>query len=90
MTLRLGYQFTENWAAHWRIAYAFGSDILLANAASVEYLSKCNCWALGIEIAQNRQFGVGVNLLYRVVGLGNDPTSIAQQGFDDFGFLNDF
>jgi hypothetical protein len=29
-------------------------------------------------------------VLYRVVGLGNDPTTFAEQGFDDFGFIEDF
>jgi lipopolysaccharide assembly outer membrane protein LptD (OstA) len=88
--LSIGYQFTRNWSARWQLAYSFENSLLLGNRASVEYLSKCNCWAAGLEVRQNRQFGFEFNILYRIVGLGQDPTGFAEGGLKDFGFLDGF
>jgi lipopolysaccharide assembly outer membrane protein LptD (OstA) len=87
---RVRYAFTKNWSARYQIAYAFENSILLANSASVEYLSKCVCWGLGVEVRQNRQFGFEFNVIYRIVGLGNDPTGLSEGGLDQFGFLDAF
>jgi lipopolysaccharide export system protein LptA len=86
--LSLRYQFTPSWSGRYQIAYAFEQSILLTNRAAVEYLSKCKCWALGVEARQNRQLGFEFNILYRIVGLGNDPTGFSQGGLDQFGFLD--
>jgi hypothetical protein len=53
-------------------------------------LSKCKCWALGLEARQNRQLGFEFNIIYRIVGLGNDPTGFSEGGLDQFGFLDGF
>ena len=46
--------------------------------------------ALGLEARQNRQLGFELRFLYRIVGLGNDPTDSTQGGLDQFGFLDGF
>jgi lipopolysaccharide assembly outer membrane protein LptD (OstA) len=88
--LGLRYQFTPYWSSRYEIAYAFEQSILLTNRSSVEYLSKCKCWALGLEARQNRQLGFEFNIIYRIVGLGNDPTGFSEGGLDQFGFLDGF
>jgi lipopolysaccharide assembly outer membrane protein LptD (OstA) len=86
--VRLAYQFSENWSIRYQVARSFETKILLANRGSVEYLSKCKCWAAGIELRQNRQFGFEFGVTYRLVGLGNDLTGSARQGYSSFGFLD--
>jgi lipopolysaccharide assembly outer membrane protein LptD (OstA) len=87
-SLSLRYQFTPYWSGRYQIAYAFEQSILLTNRAAIEYLSKCRCWALGLEARQNRQLGFEFNVVYRIVGLGNDPTGFSEGGLDQFGFLD--
>jgi LPS-assembly protein len=65
-------QVTPRWLLGYRTAYSFESDVVLQNAGFVEYLSKCGCWAAGVEVATDRNSGVDVRLLYRLVGIGND------------------
>jgi lipopolysaccharide assembly outer membrane protein LptD (OstA) len=89
-TLGLRYQFTPNWSGRYQIAYAFEQSILLTNRAAIEYLSKCECWALGLEAQQNRQLGFEFNVVYRIVGLGNDPTGFSKGSLEQFGFLDGF
>ena len=89
-SLGLTYRFTRNWSGRYQIAYAFEQSILLTNRAAVEYLSKCECWALGLEARQNRQLGFEFNVVYRIVGLGNDPTGFSEGSLKQFGFLDGF
>jgi lipopolysaccharide assembly outer membrane protein LptD (OstA) len=86
--LSLRYQFTPYWSARYQIAYAFERSILLSNRASIEYLSKCNCWAVGVEARQNRQLGFEFNIVYRIVGLGDDTSGFSKGGLGQFGFLD--
>ncbi|MGE4609162.1 MAG: hypothetical protein AAEJ52_20710, partial [Myxococcota bacterium] len=87
--LSLTYRFTRNWSARYRVAYSLEKSILLTNSAAIEYLSKCECWAAGITVAQNRQLGYQVGILYRIVGLGNDPTA-GRLGLSSFGLVGGF
>jgi lipopolysaccharide assembly outer membrane protein LptD (OstA) len=56
----------------YRMSYSFATDRLLGNTGVVEYFSKCECWALGVEVSEDRARGFEVKLLYRLIGLGND------------------
>ncbi|MFP8878058.1 MAG: LPS assembly protein LptD, partial [Myxococcota bacterium] len=87
--LSLTYRFTRNWSARYRVAYSLEKSILLTNSAAIEYLSKCECWAAGITVAQDRQLGYQIGILYRIVGLGNDPTA-GRLGLSSFGLVGGF
>ena len=64
--------FFEHWAATWALAYSFERSLLLGNRAGLEYFSGCACWAAQVELSQSRGSGLGVRLVYRLVGLGDD------------------
>lgn len=68
----LRLQVTPRWQLGYRTSYSFESDVLLQNVGFIEYLSKCSCWAAGVELAMDRTGGIDVRLLYRLVGIGND------------------
>ena len=68
---------TESWAVSYRVAYTFEKELLLANAGGIEYLSKCRCWAVRVEVIQDRVRGARVNLSYSLLGLGRDDTGRA-------------
>ena len=55
------------------LAYSIEGNRVLANQGLVEYLSRCGCWALGLELSQDRTRGVDVKVVYRLVGLGGEP-----------------
>ncbi|MFP8877000.1 MAG: hypothetical protein VCB99_08825, partial [Myxococcota bacterium] len=56
----------------YRGAYSFDGDLLLSNAARVEYGSSCGCWAAGIEFSSDRAGGLNARVLYRITGFGSD------------------
>jgi lipopolysaccharide assembly outer membrane protein LptD (OstA) len=66
------YAFTEQWAGFYRVAYSFEDTLLIKNRGGVEYMSKCRCWAAGVELGYTRSKGFEVNLMYRLLGLGDD------------------
>ncbi len=84
----IGFRFSANWLARYEVAYAFERSFLLTNGVGVEYLSKCDCWAMGLEARQNRQIGFEFNLVYRIIGLGNDSTGTSRAGLAQFSFLD--
>jgi hypothetical protein len=63
---------TRSWLARYRFAYSFDRNLRLANAGAIEYLSRCNCWRLGVEVTESRARGVRFQVLYSIVGLGQD------------------
>jgi hypothetical protein len=63
---------TRQLSMAYRAAFSFETEILLANQGAIEYLSKCGCFAVGVELSEDRVRGVGVRLIYRLVGLGRD------------------
>ena len=85
----LGYRLSANWLARYRGAYSFERSFSLAHRVGIEYLSQCDCWAMGLEARQNRQTGFEFNVVYRIVGLGKDPTTSKQSGLARFRFLDD-
>jgi lipopolysaccharide assembly outer membrane protein LptD (OstA) len=66
------YAFTRFWAASYRLRYSFESGIGLTNQAGLEYISRCQCWAVRFEFEQDRQAGYQAGIRYRIVGLGDD------------------
>jgi len=64
---------TAQWSVSYGLAYSIEGSHALANQGLVEYLSKCGCWALGLQLAQDRTRGVDAKVVYRLVGLGGEP-----------------
>ena len=64
---------TERWSVSYGAAYSIEGNRSLANQGLVEYLSRCGCWALGVEIKEDRKRGVDAKVVYRVLGLGGEP-----------------
>ena len=64
---------TKRWTVRYGAAYSIEGSLALQNQGSIEYLSKCNCWALGVQISEDRKRGVDAKVLYRLVGLGGEP-----------------
>ena len=61
---------TRQWQVAYRGAYSFERDEILSSAASVEYLSLCDCWSAGLEFSGDVVSGVGVKVLYSIQGFG--------------------
>ena len=53
-------------------AYTIEDNLMLRNQGGIEYLSKCKCWVGGFELGHTRSRGLRFNLIYRVLGLGDD------------------
>jgi lipopolysaccharide assembly outer membrane protein LptD (OstA) len=66
------YAFSRLWAASYRLRYSLEGTIALANQFGIEYVSRCQCWAVRLELEDERQRGFQAALRYRVVGLGDD------------------
>jgi lipopolysaccharide assembly outer membrane protein LptD (OstA) len=63
---------TPNWALTYEGSYSFEDSFSISHSGGVEYASRCRCWALRLEVADDRASGVEVNLDYRIYGLGRD------------------
>jgi lipopolysaccharide assembly outer membrane protein LptD (OstA) len=66
------YAFTRRWAASYRLRYSLEGSLALANQFGIEYVSRCQCWAVRLELEDERQRGFQAALRYRIVGLGDD------------------
>jgi lipopolysaccharide assembly outer membrane protein LptD (OstA) len=64
-------QVTENWALTYAGSFSFENTVSLINQFGVEYLSQCKCWAVRLEIDEDRVRGFSWRLRYRLVGLGD-------------------
>ncbi len=66
-------QITQRWLAGYRVSYSFESELLIQNAGFVEYLSKCGCWSLGVELGWDRTSGLDYRILYqRLFDIGSN------------------
>jgi lipopolysaccharide assembly outer membrane protein LptD (OstA) len=72
LSIRGRLAINRNWALTYRLRYSFESEIFLNNLAGVEYISKCRCWAVGLEIGNDRSGGFKWNFKYTLIGLGAD------------------
>jgi len=85
----VAYRLTANWLARYQGGYSFERSFSLTHRVGIEYLSQCDCWALGLEARKDRDTGVEFNLVYRLVGLGKDTTTTRGSGPAQFSFLDD-
>lgn len=63
---------TRHWALTYRLQYTFEQSLFLTNQVGVEYISRCLCWALRVQVADNRTRGTDFTVQYRIIGLGDD------------------
>lgn len=66
------WAFAPRWALTYRVSYSLEQSLLLHNEIGVEYLSKCRCWAVRVEIDDDRSRGIDFGIQYRLIGLGDD------------------
>lgn len=71
---------TRQWAVTYSGVQSLEQSLSLRNTGGVEYLSRCNCWAVRVEVGDDRQRGVQVGLAYTVVGLGRDDELVRPFG----------
>jgi lipopolysaccharide assembly outer membrane protein LptD (OstA) len=71
---------TRNWALTYRMTYSFEESFFLGNEAGIEYISRCNCWAIRLEVSDERTRGFEFALRYRLIGLGDDTVRPFQSG----------
>jgi lipopolysaccharide assembly outer membrane protein LptD (OstA) len=85
----VAYGLGENWLARYQGGYSFEESFSFTHRVAIEYLSKCDCWALGVEAQKNRDTGAEIHVVYRVVGLGKESTASRRSGLAQFSFLDD-
>ena len=62
----------DRFILQYRANYSFEGSQFLTNAATVDYVSKCGCWAAGLELSDSRNQGLQVRFRYTILGLGDD------------------
>jgi lipopolysaccharide assembly outer membrane protein LptD (OstA) len=82
------YRLTANWLARYQGGYSFERSFSLTHRFGIEYLSQCDCWAMGLEARQNRDTGFEVRVVYRIAGLGKGSTASRGSGLARFSFLD--
>jgi lipopolysaccharide assembly outer membrane protein LptD (OstA) len=72
LSLRGRLAINRSWALTYGVRYSFENQIWLTNRAGVEYISKCRCWAIRLEVGGDRSGGAFFNVQYALIGLGDD------------------
>ena len=70
------WQATDHWAATYAGSFSFDNSISLINQFGIEYLSQCNCWAVRLEMNEDRTRGFEWTIRYRLVGLGDQKQQL--------------
>ncbi len=63
---------TPQWALTYRGSYSFNETLSIANQGGIEYISRCRCWAIRLELEEDRKRGVDFSVTYRLIGIGDD------------------
>jgi lipopolysaccharide assembly outer membrane protein LptD (OstA) len=84
----VAYGLSANWLARYQGGYSFERSFSLTHRVGIEYVSQCDCWALGVEARKNRDTGAEFHVVYRIVGLGKDATTSKGSGLAQFSFLD--
>jgi lipopolysaccharide assembly outer membrane protein LptD (OstA) len=63
--------------------YTFSGSFFLTNSGSLDYISRCRCWAAGIQLSESRDENLRFQFRYTLVGLGDD----ADNPFRGVGWL---
>lgn len=66
------WALTQNWGITYSGTYSAENSVFLGNQGGIEYLSKCRCWALRLEVDEDPVSGASFGIKYRIVGLGDD------------------
>jgi len=61
---------TERWSVTYAVGYSFEDSFLIRNRGSIEYFSRCRCWAAGVVASDDRARGFVIGPLITIVGLG--------------------
>jgi len=77
-------ELTKRWNVRYGAAYSLEGNLALQNQGLIEYLSKCGCWAAGVQLSQDRKRGFDVKLVYRLLGLGGEPPTERPTLLDGF------
>lgn len=72
LSFRGRWAINQNWALTYGVRYSFENSIFLNNRGGIEYISKCKCWAIRVELGSDRSGGAQFNVQYTLVGLGDD------------------
>jgi hypothetical protein len=87
---RTRWAVTPHWGLTYRLRYSFEDEIFLSNGGGIEYISKCRCWAIRLEIEDDRQSGIEFGVRYTVIGLGDDEGAVRPFRGGGGGLLDSF
>lgn len=66
------WAFASRWALTGNLGYSLEQSLLLNAQLGLEYLSQCRCWAIQVQVEDDRSRGIEIGLRYRLIGLGDD------------------
>jgi len=62
----------DRFVLNYRMNYSFAGSEFLTNSASLDYISRCDCWALGVQVNSSRNEQVSYRLRYSILGFGDN------------------
>jgi hypothetical protein len=65
----------DRFRLNYRANYSFAGSFFLTNSGSIDYISRCDCWAAGFQISASRDEDVRFQFRYTLVGLGDDANN---------------
>lgn len=80
--------FTFQVELAWRIRLTYSAIYGLTEAArgfirnsgTIEYVSKCRCWGIGVQLDQENRDGIQAGFMIRFLGLGDERSNLFDSG----------
>ncbi len=64
----------QRWALTYRLEFEIENTELIDSDGGIEYVSRCRCWAIRVEVGADRASGVLAGVRFRLMCLGDDAT----------------
>jgi len=81
INLLTSFEFTARWRLRFSTIYKLAEENeFIRNEGTLEYVSKCKCWAAGATVATDQRNGIGGGLNIRFMGLGDGSGNLFDRG----------
>ena len=85
-TARLRLELGQHWALGYQGSYDIVNEELLTNRGYIEFISRCRCWAIQLEVDQDDRTGPELTVRFNVLGLGDNSDGVGRGGLGELSF----
>lgn len=69
---RFSVPFFDRFVLGYSVNYSFAGSQFLTNSGTLDYISKCDCWAVGVRVSNSRNDELRIGFRYSIIGVGDN------------------